>query len=369
MQIQPFRLERFFAKYEFSAPYLLCCSDCEAMSLGDLLKMDPEAEAEFKDLWLGYTESLGHPVLREQIAELYNGVSADQVLVHTGAEEAIFNAMNALLQPGDHVIVQYPCYQSLAEVAIAIGCEVSYWRLEDGPAWKLDFDFLSDQIKASTKLLIVNSPHNPTGYQMTRDEYNHVVELAGRHGICVFSDEVYRFLEFEASDRLPSICEIDENGIALGVMSKSFGLAGLRIGWIITKNRERYHRLASYKDYTTICNSAPSEFLSIIGLKNKEKLLERNLSIIAKNLDLLEVFFKKHHERFSWLRPKAGPIAFPGYKQGNVAEFCNDLIEKAGVLLLPGTLYDSSYNNFRIGFGRANMQDSLEKLEEYLAVN
>ncbi|MCG8336268.1 MAG: aminotransferase class I/II-fold pyridoxal phosphate-dependent enzyme [Proteobacteria bacterium] len=367
MQIQPFRLERFFAKYEFNAPYLLCCSDCESMSIGDLFKMEPEAEAEFKDLWLGYTESQGHPLLREEIAKLYDGVSPDQVLVHTGAEEAIFNTMNAMLQPGDHVIVQFPCYQSLAEVAQAIGCEVSFWRLEDGPAWKLDFDYLSDQINPQTKLIIVNSPHNPTGYQMTGDEYNQVIELARQNGICVFSDEVYRFLEYEVSDRLPSICEVDENGIALGVMSKSFGLPGLRIGWIVTRNKEMYHRLASFKDYTTICNSAPSEFLSILGLKNKEKLFERNLSIIAKNLGLLDVFFERHEDRFSWVRPKAGPIAFPGFKQGKIAEFCNDLVQQAGVLLVPGSLYDPSYNNFRIGFGRANMQEALGKLEDYLA--
>ncbi len=366
MQIPPFKLERYFAKYEFNAPYLLCCSDCESITAGELFNMNPEAEAEFKDLSFGYTESQGHPVLREEIAGLYQNVSPDQVLVHAGAEEAIFNTMNALLQSGDHVIVQYPCYQSLTEIATAIGCELTHWKLEDGLNWKLDFDFLADQVKTSTKLIIVNSPHNPTGYHMTAEEFSSVANFAQQHGICVFSDEVYRFLEYQESDRLPSICEIDDNGIALGVMSKSFGLAGLRIGWLVTRNKDHYLSLATYKDYTSICNSAPSEFLSILGLQNRQRLLERNLGIIKSNLVLLESFFSRYKELFSWNIPKAGPIAFPGFKNGNVAEFCSDLVDKAGVLLVPGTMYGPSYNNFRIGFGRANMKTALAKLEEYL---
>lgn len=366
MQIRPFTLERFFAKYEFQAPYLLCCSDCEAMTISDLLAMESGAASEFDRQWLGYTESLGHPQLREEISKLYQDISPDQVLVHTGAEEAIFNAMNVLLQPGDHVIVQYPCYQSLAEVANAIGCKVTFWKLENGPNWQLDLNFLESRIESKTRLIIVNSPHNPTGYQFSASDYNALVALAHQKGIILFSDEVYRFLEYDPSDRLPSLCELDETGLALGVMSKSFGLAGLRIGWIVTRNRELFHKLAAYKDYTTICNSAPSEFLSIVALKNKQRILDRNLQLVSSNLALLNDFFERYHQLFAWSAPKAGPIAFPGLTKGNVAEFCQKLVTAAGVLLLPGTLYDPAYNNFRIGFGRANMPVALGKLDDYL---
>lgn len=366
MPIQPFKLERYFAKYEFNAPYLLCCSDCEALTAGDLLRMEKDAELDFKDLWLGYTESQGHPELREEIAKLYRGITADQVLVHTGAEEAIHNAMHVLLTPGDHVVVQYPCYQSLAEVALSIGCGVSFWKMENSPEWTLDADLLEKHVTNKTKLIIINSPHNPTGYQMPMEQFQYVRDVANARGITLFSDEVYRLLELDVKDRLPSLCEIDENGLALGVMSKSFGLAGLRIGWVVTRNRDLCDKLAFYKDYTTICNSAPSEYLSMIALKHKEGILARNMRIIVDNLERLNEFFRKYPSLFSWKAPKAGPIAFPELKTGNVTDFCHDLVTKAGVLLLPGTLYDPSYNHFRIGYGRANLYDVLLKLEEYL---
>ena len=366
MKIKPFKLERFFAKYEFKAPYLLCSSDCESISVADLLELEPGAEEGLKDLWLGYTESQGDPNLREEIAKLYPGIKAEHVLIHAGAEEAIFNTMNALLAPGDHVIVQFPCYQSLAEIAETIGCDVTYWKLENGPDWQLDFDFLREQITPKTKLVIVNTPHNPTGYQLSSEDFQQLSDLSNQYGFHLFSDEVYRYLEYAEKDRLPSICEINENGIALGVMSKAYGLAGLRIGWIVTRNRDVYEKLASYKDYTSICNSAPSEYLSLIALKHGQQLVNRNLAIIKNNLTLLQSFFEEHRDLFSWKAPLAGPIAFPTLKMGNINTFCDDLVSRAGVLLLPGTLYDTSSNNFRIGFGRTNMPEALKRLDAFI---
>jgi aspartate/methionine/tyrosine aminotransferase len=366
MRIEPFKLERYFAQYEFNAPYLLCSSDCGSMSLGDLLEMEPGADEKFKDTWLGYTESQGDPVLRKAIAKQYEGISPDQVLVHTGAEEAIFNTMNAALKPGDHVIVLYPCYQSLVEIARSIGCEITYWKLENGPDWTLNLEFLEENIRPNTKLLVFNFPHNPTGYQLTEEELTKISRLSRNHGFYLFSDEVYRGLEYDKKDLLPSICEINESGLALGVMSKSFGLAGLRIGWIVTQNKELYRKLVSYKDYTTICNSAPSEFLSIIALKHRQQIIDRNLGVIKDNLVRLNDFFKRYDHLFNWKQPKAGPIAFPELKNGNVADFCKDLVDKAGVLLLPGTLYDEESSHFRVGFGRATMTEALIKLETYL---
>lgn len=336
------------------------------MSIGDLLKLGEKSEKSLNDVWLGYTESQGDPILRDEITKLYCEIGSEQVLVHCGAEEPILNTMNAILEPGDHVIAQYPCYQSLTEIAESIGCEVTYWKLENCPNWRLDFDFFINQIKSNTKLVVVNSPHNPTGFQFTKEEFHTLSELSNKYGFVIFSDEVYRYLEYDEKDRLPSICDINEKALALGVMSKTFGLAGLRIGWIATQNKEVYGKLATYKDYTTICNSAPSEFLSIIALRNKEKLIKRNLEIVNGNLKLLNTFFKHHDRLFSWSAPKAGPIAFPELKTGKVNTFCHDLVTKTGILLLPGNLYDKSYNNFRIGFGRTTMEKALTRFDEYL---
>ena len=366
MQIPPFKLERYFAQHEFNVPYLLACSDCESLTTGDLLHMEPDADKAFNELWLGYTESRGHPRLREAIASLYNGITADQVLVHTGAEEAIFILMHATLQKGDHVVVHYPCYQSLAEVARSIGCDVTLWEASPDSGWSLDVDFVKANVRPNTRLVILNCPHNPTGYLMTGADYEHLVSLSVQYGFMLFSDEVYRFLEYDAKDRLPAVCEIDDRGVSLGVMSKSFGLAGLRIGWIATRNQKLLDAQAAFKDYTTICNSAPSEYLAILGLKHKSRIIKRNLDIIRHNLELLEAFFKRQADFFRWQRPKAGPIAFPQWIPGEVDRFCRDVRLGAGVLLLPGTLYDPDSTYFRIGFGRADMPDGLEKLEAYM---
>ncbi len=366
MLIEPFKLERYFAQHEFSAPYLLACSDCESLTVGELLQMEPGADKAFNELWLGYTESRGHPHLREKIAALYTGIEPDQVLVHTGAEEALFIFMQVALQKGDHVIVHYPCYQSLAAVARAIGCDVTLWKTRAADNWALDLGFVKKHLRATTRLVIVNCPHNPTGHLMPRADFQDLVSLSGQHGFTIFSDEVYRFLEYDPQDRLPAICEIDDRGVSLGVMSKSFGLAGLRIGWIATHDRELLKAQAAYKDYTTICNSAPSEYLSIVALSHKDRLLERSLTLIRRNLALIEAFFGRHSDRFEWHTPKAGPIAFPRWKQGDVESFCRKVRERAGVLLLPGTVYDPGSSHFRIGFGRANLAQGLARLEECL---
>ena len=119
MQLPNFKLERYFARYEFDVEHLLCCSDCESLAIADVLALEPGARERFEEHWLGYTESLGSPSLRRAVSCLYDSISPDYVLVHSGAEEAIFLFMHAILQPGDHVIVHWTCYQSLANVAIA----------------------------------------------------------------------------------------------------------------------------------------------------------------------------------------------------------------------------------------------------------
>jgi aspartate/methionine/tyrosine aminotransferase len=366
MQIEPFRLERYFAQYEFKAPYLLSSSDCESITIGELLDLQPGSDQEFMQLKLGYTQSRGAPLLREQIAGLYTHIDAADILVHSGAEEAIFNAMNVILDPGDHVIVHYPCYQSLMQVAAAIGAEVTLWKGDQQDNWRLDLDVLKGNIRPHTKLVVINCPHNPTGYLMPADEFKALVELSQKHGFLIFSDEVYRFLEYDEHDRLPAACDIDDRGISLGVMSKTFGLPGLRIGWIATPNKDLYQALAGFKDYTTICNSAPSEFLSTIALANAAKIRARNLEIIRNNLEILDWFFEKHAQIFRWTPPKAGPIAFPSLKDGDIEAFCHTLVNRAGVLLVPGTIYDPSYSNFRVGFGRANLAECVQRFDDYL---
>lgn len=369
MKLNPFELERYFAKHEFSAPYLLCSSDCESLELRELLVLEADAQETFQRLWLGYTESSGDPQLRQTISNLYENVNGDQILVHSGAEEAIFNFMNVTLAPGDHIIVHSPCYQSLSEVARGIGVEISDWQGDPDRGWELDLDILKSLLTDRTKVVVVNFPHNPTGFLPTRDFVQELSEISEHHGFIIFSDEVYRGLELDTDDRLPALADLNDEAVSLGVMSKTYGLAGLRIGWIATRNHQLFKELAAFKDYTTICNSAPSEFLAALALRNSKTIVERNLQIIRENLDRLDIFFDAHMDRFNWCRPKAGSIAFPALLTEKVDKFCRDLVETAGVLLLPGTLYGNQLNSFRIGFGRKNLPEALSRLEDYLQKN
>lgn len=368
-KIPPFRLERYFARHEFFAPYLLCASDCESMALHDLLALEPDARERFDALWLGYTDSRGNVQLRQAIAQLYEQITEDQVLVHAGAEEAIFNFMNVFLDPGDHVIVHAPHYQSLGEVARSVGAEVSEWQGHIERAWELDLDDLIKLLTPRTSMVVVNFPHNPTGFLPSVEFIRELSALSDRHGFLIFSDEVYRGLELDPSDRLPALVDVNERVVSLGVMSKTYGLAGLRIGWLATRNDAILRECAIFKDYTTICNSAPSEFLATLALRNAAPIVERNLRIIRGNLDRLDLFFDSHRDLFSWHRPRAGSVAFPALLRGSIDKFCADLVEKAGVLLLPGTLYGDQYNSFRIGFGRRNLPEALDKFEQYLQIS
>ena len=366
MQIPPFKLERYFARYEFNVDYVLCSSDCESLAIQDLLALEPNAAEQFHQHWLGYTESMGSPSLRREICSLYRDIQPDQVLVHTGAEEAIFLFMHAVLNAGDHVIVHWPCYQSLAEIARSIGCRVSLWKAHEENGWALDIDELKQSIQSDTKAIIINTPHNPTGFLMPSDEFQEVSHIARENEIILFSDEVYRESEYREEDRLPAACDLGEHAVSLGVMSKTYGLPGLRIGWIATRNAEVYDGMAALKDYTTICNSAPSEFLAELALRHRKTLAERNLKIIAGNLKVLDQFFARNADRFVWQRPQAGSIGFPRLIGVDVDAFCKALVKSAGVLLLPGTLYDDNGNHFRIGFGRRNLPEVIGRIEQFL---
>ena len=368
MPINPFKLERYFAQYEFKTKYLLSSSDCESLSLTELLQMaSPENLELWQGLKLGYTESSGHPLLRKEVSRLYARINPDQVVI-AAPQEAIYIAMQTLLSPGDHVIAISPAYQSLYEVARSIGCRLTPWKLEAGPdGWTLDLEHLERSITDRTRLVVLNFPHNPTGHLLLRNEFEAILSLARKHDLILFSDEMYRLLEYKPDLRLPAVCDVYEKGISLSGLSKSMALPGLRIGWLATQANAWLTQWQSFKDYLTICSSAPSEILGIIALQNKEHIVTRNLEIINGNLAVAERFFSKNSARFTWFRPQAGSVAFPCWLgEGTVEQFCQQVLDRRGVLLVPGSLFEYPGNHFRIGLGRRSFSDAIERVEEYL---
>jgi aspartate/methionine/tyrosine aminotransferase len=366
MQIKPFRIEHYFGKYEFTAKYLLSNSDAESRTIKELLDLEPGAHERFLEHWCGYTESPGAPWLREAIAAVYKGIKPDDVLVVAAAEEGIFVLYHALAGPGDHVIVETPCYESSLEVARSTGAQVSEWPRSFETGWAHDVAALEKLIQPNTKVIYINTPHNPTGLLMPSAVFQQVIALAASRNIILFSDEVYRELEHDPAMRLPAACEAYEHAVSLGSMSKTYGLPGLRLGWLASRDPEIIRRCLEFKYYTTICSSAPSEFLTALALRHRELLVQRNLQIVLRNLRLLDAFIQPRPHLFEWVKPNASPIGFVKLRpQRDVLTFCEEVVHNSGVLLLPGTVYDQP-RHIRFGFGRKNMPESLAQFGAYL---
>jgi aspartate/methionine/tyrosine aminotransferase len=323
----------------------------------------------FDQLWLGYTQTFGAPDLRAVIASTYDRQRPEDILCFTGAEEGVFTAMQVLLDRDSHAIVVTPNYQSAETVPLSI-CAVTGVPLDPDQNWSLEINRIAAAIRPNTKLISINFPHNPTGKVLERDRFEALVALCRRHGIWLFSDEVYRLLDADTGiEHLPQAADIYERGLSLNVMSKAYGLPGLRIGWIACPDHEILVRMERMKHYLSICNSAPSERLACVALRARDNILHRNRRLLASNLKMLEQFFVRHTELFDWYRPEAACIVYPRYKGSEgVDRWARGLVKRAGVLLLPSTVYKSELtqtpsDRFRIGYGRANLEEGLAALE------
>jgi aspartate/methionine/tyrosine aminotransferase len=373
--MRDFALEVYFSKWEFAAQYNLTGSDGENMTLAQLLALAaPEDRAAFDGLGLGYTETFGAPPLRAEIARTYDTVAPEHLLCFAGAEEGVYVAMKVLLGADDHAIVITPNYQAAETVPLSI-CAVTGVALDIDKNWDLDVDLLRAALRPNTKLISINFPNNPTGKIISRSVFDAIVEICRSRGIWLFSDEVYRLIERDPALRLPQAVDAYERGISLNVMSKAYGLPGLRIGWLACKDRPTLVRFERYKHFLSICNSAPSEVLARIALKSRATILERNRRIVRGNIAALNEFFADYRDLFDWREPDGGCVGFIRYKGAEgVEEFTRRLVEETGVLFLPSSLYRSELgpvpeNCLRVGFGHAYVPAGLAVLRQWLNVN
>ena len=371
MEIAPFLTEHFFARYEFTTPYQLCNSDCETITIEELLKLAEIPLEQLGQLSLGYTETLGHPKLREAIAETYSQANTDDVVMLATPVEGIYLVAHAALNPGDEVIVLSPAYDALINTFehVVGKTNVHKWEFvssKDDTRWELDFDQLRSLISPKTKMLVVNFPHNPTGYLPTQDQLIELGKIAEQHDLILFCDEMYFGLLHSGTPEIASAADITRRAIILSGLSKTYGLPGLRTGWLVIQDKELRENIINWKFYTNICASAPSEFLALAAWKVRHQLRDRSIAQIEHNLGLADAFFARWPDLFTWRKPMAGSVALVGMNVPSVMDFAIQLAEKVGVLILPATTLGSDDQHMRMGFGRAGFGKALERFEAYL---
>ena len=367
MRIKGFKLERYFAKHEFTASHLLSCSDCDGLSMQQILEQASEAEREmFQNLKLGYSESQGNPTLREAILQFYDQASVDNVVVSSPGE-LHFSLMNVMLEAGDHVVVTGPCYQAHTEVVKAIGCEVSFWY-PNAENWQFAVEDLAALIRPATKLIVINFPHNPTGSYLEKAQLEAVVNLARQHQVYLYSDEMYHKLMLNGTPELSPVCDLYEKGISLWGTSKSFGAAGLRTGWLVAQDLDLLQQVVAYKDYLSICSSPPSEILTLMILNQAAHYIQANVRKIEQNVQRFQEFAATQPLVKKFILPRAGSTAFVELDITEPAlAFSNRLVETTGIMTLPAEMFEYPGTYIRLGFGRESMAEGLQRLTQHLS--
>ena len=367
-----FRLETYLGRWEFSARHHMTASDAETLSIRELLALGGDAALEaLLDQRLGYTEPYGAPDLRDAIAATYERCSMEDVLCFAGAEEGVYCFYRTLLGPQDHAIVVTPNYQSAETLPWSL-CAVSGVALDPDERWTLHLDEVAAAIRPNTRVLYINFPHNPTGKILERDRFFGLVDLCRRHGIWLFSDEVYRLIEHDPSKRLPQVVDVYERGVSLNVMSKAYGLPGLRVGWIACRDRVLLEQMVRYKHYLSICNSGPSERLALVALQHRDAVLGRTRAIAREGYAKVAAFLADFPALFDGYVPDGGVVMFPRYKGAEGVEaFCQRMVEEAGAVLLPASVYASALtatptDRFRIGYGRRDPEAGLEAMRDLI---
>ena len=358
-------LEEQMAEWKRHTNMTMHESDVQPMRMSEVLALaDDELRSDWENLTLKYTETPGGTKLRTEVSKLYRGVDPSQVVIFAGADEAIWVFFTAMLKPGDHIIVLWPAYEALYQLASLAGAEVSLVPLEPSD-WGVDLDKVRKAFRPNTKFLVTNFPHNPTGSTVDKKTYRALIDLCHEKGATFIGDEVYHLLEHKPEYRLPPAVDADETAVSFGVMSKAYALSGLRIGWITIKEPQMLQRLKDLNGLATPCKPAPSELLATIALRAKDKVLARSHKIIDENLPLMDEFFEDYGDHFRWVRPKGATVGFPELIGMNVEKFTEAYAKQEHVMVWPGMVFNYPGNNFRISYGRTWVPEGLRRLRHF----
>lgn len=342
--------------YEMNVRWDIAESGIFPMSTREVLDLLPHDERERErdrllDLRLGYSEACGSAELRGLIAGTYENTSPDEVLITTGAIEANFLLFNELLSAGDRVVIVDPAYQQLQSVAKAIGCDVALWKLNQAEGFRFDLDQLRALATPGTRMIVINTPHNPTGAMLSEQALRAIYALAEELDAWVLSDEAYRWLDLPGSAPLaPPMRNLGPRAISTGTFSKPFGLPGLRIGWIVAP-KEVIRRCWGLRDYISLSPGKLNDALAIIAFRHRDQITARTREIVAENLPVAERWFADNADLVSWTPPRGGILALMRYELDMPSlELANRLAEDYSVMLAPGSAF--GYERFlRIGIG------------------
>ena len=359
-------LESWMRQYYFDVDLDIGSSGVQSYSMIELRELTGLTTEEIDRIVFDDSRTLGDPILRETVARCFGDGDPNRVMVTHGSNEAIYLILNALLEPGDEVVILDPVYPQFYLIAKSIGARIKTWRLRAEQGFRPDVEEVEALIGPHTKAIIVNFPHNPTGTSLTRDEQARLIAAADSAGAYLIWDAAFTKLTYD-SDPLPDPVRFYERAISIGTLSKAYGLPGLRIGWCIT-SKEVLKACERLRDYINLHLSPLVELIARHAIENGDKLCSIRLRQARHNLELLSSWAAAHGEHVEFTRPCGGVCTFPRLRSvSDVEGFCHRLAREQRVLLVPGRCFNEP-QHVRLGFGgpTADLQESLQRLSSQL---
>lgn len=370
MKIKAFEVEEWMNEHETKAIYNIAETCADSISLDELFEL---VNADLDEFWkqfskrrLTYGDIVGRPDFLQGVCGLYKTLTPENIIPTHGAAGANSLLISALVKEGDHVVSVMPTYQQLYSIPESLGAKVDVLNLHKEKKYQPDLDKLRELVKDETKLVCINNPNNPTGALMDNETLMEIVDICKSHDAYLLCDEVYRHLTQEDL-YIKSIADLYEKGISTSSMSKVFSLAGLRLGWVATKDAKLRKACLSHRDYNLISCGLFDEEIASVALSNADKLINRNRDIISTNLSILKEWID-NQPSISFVPPQAGTTALIYYDfEMDSRTFCIDLLENYGVLLTPGDCFEE-LKCLRIGYAcdTDELKAGLDKLGEFI---
>ncbi len=364
---QPFEMERMMSQYEQGVEYNLSESGVHPVLLRELLNEQPGSLDKLLETDINYPHVNGIPELRQNIARLYHGAKPENVLVTVGAIEGNYISVRTLLSPGDEIVIMLPNYMQIWGIAKNHDLEIKTFQLREENSWGVDLAGLENAVTSETKLIAVCNPNNPTGHTLTETEMAAIIACADRAGAWILSDEVYRGADRVSEEENPSFYGRYDKVVAVGSMSKAYGLPGLRLGWTVAPE-ETINEIWARHEYTTISATMLSNKLAAIALSPevRPRLIQRARDYIRRGFPILQEWMHSHENIFSLTPPDASAIAFIRYNLDiNSTSLANRLCKEKSVLIVPGDHFGMDHF-VRISFGlpKEYLVPALDRIHE-----